>query len=151
MNFHPEKCQVIRICTNKRFQRETTYTPHGHILEAVDSAKYLGDTISEDLQWKAHIDNITAKASRTVRFLRRNLYNYTNELREATYCTLVRPTLEYASAFWDPIRTTDTIWNKFKKELHGLCIEITGTELQDVYPTWSENLVGLLGWIDDVP
>ena len=46
-----EKCQVIRICTNKPFQRETTYTLHGHILEAVDSAKYLGVTISEDLQW----------------------------------------------------------------------------------------------------
>ena len=77
MNFHPEKCQVIRICTNKRFRRETTYTLHGHILEAVESAKYLGVTIGEDLQWKTHIDNITAKASRTVGFLRRNLYNCT--------------------------------------------------------------------------
>ena len=75
MNF--QKCQVIRTCTNKRFQRETTYTLHGHILEAVDSAKYLGVTISEDLQWKTEIDNITAKASRTVEFLRRNLYNCT--------------------------------------------------------------------------
>ena len=54
MNFHPEKCQIIRICTNKRFRRETTYTLHGHILEAVESAKYLGVTIGEDLQWKTH-------------------------------------------------------------------------------------------------
>ena len=107
MNFHPEKCQVIRICTNKRFRRETTYTLHGHILEAVESAKYLGVTIGEDLQWKTHIDNITAKASRTVGFLRRNLYNCTKEVREATYCSIVRPTLDYASSVWDPYRTTD--------------------------------------------
>ena len=107
MNFHPEKCQVIRICTNKRFRRETTYTLHGHILEAVESAKYLGVTIGEDLPWKTHIDNITAKASRTVRFLRRNLYNSTKEVREATYCSIVRPTFDYPSSVWDPHRTTD--------------------------------------------
>ena len=105
MNLHPERCQVIRICTNKRFRRETTYTLHGHILEAVESAKYLGVTIGEDLQWKTHIDNITAKASRTVGFLRRNLYNCTNEVREATYCSIVSPTLDYASSVWDPYRT----------------------------------------------
>ena len=92
---------------NKRFQRETTYTLHDHIREGVDSAKYLGVTISEDMQWKTHIDNIIAKASRTIGFLRCNLYNCTKEVREATYCTLVRPTLEYASAVWDPFRTTD--------------------------------------------
>ena len=107
MNFHPEKCQVIRICTNKRLRRGTTYTLHGHILEAVESAKYLGVTIGEDLQRKTHIDNITAKASRTVGFLRRNLYNCTKEVREATYCSIVRPTLDYASSVWDPYRTTD--------------------------------------------
>ena len=100
MKFHLEKCQVIRICTNKRFQQSTTYTIHGHVL-AVDSAKYLGVTISEDLQWKTHIDNITAKASRTVGFLRRNLYNCMKDVREATYRSIVRTTLEYASASWD--------------------------------------------------
>ena len=53
------------------------------------------------------IDNITAKASRTVGFLRRNPYNCTKEVREATYCSIVRPTLDYASSVWDPYRTTD--------------------------------------------
>ena len=47
MKFHPEKCQVISICTNKRFQQQTSYMLHGHILETVDSAKYLGVSISE--------------------------------------------------------------------------------------------------------
>lgn len=93
MKFNPEKCQVIRICTNKRFQQSTTYTLHEHVLEAVDSAKYLGVTISEDLQWKTHVDNITAKASRTVGFILCNLYNCTKDVREVTYRSIVRPTL----------------------------------------------------------
>ena len=65
------------------------------ILQAVDSAKYLGVNISDDIQWKTHIEFVTAKAPRTICFLRRNLYSCTNEVREATYCGLVRSSLEY--------------------------------------------------------
>ena len=36
-HFHPEKCQVIHMCTNKRFRRQPTYKLHGHTLEAVDN------------------------------------------------------------------------------------------------------------------
>ena len=49
MHFHPEKCQVIHICTNKSFYRHPTYKLHGHTLESVENAKYLGVTLSEDL------------------------------------------------------------------------------------------------------
>ena len=49
MCFHPEKCTVMRI-SNKRNTLQTTYTLHGHQLEVVDSGKYLGVTISQDLQ-----------------------------------------------------------------------------------------------------
>ena len=47
MKFHQKKCQLIRICTNKRHQCETTYKLHGHILQVVGSAKYLGVTVSD--------------------------------------------------------------------------------------------------------
>jgi hypothetical protein len=52
--------EVIRIATNQRHVIPTQYTLHGHTLEVVDSAKYLGVTISEDLQWSKHIDNTAA-------------------------------------------------------------------------------------------
>jgi hypothetical protein len=55
MSFHPQKCTVIRIATNQRHVIPAQYTLHGHTLEVVDSAKYLGVTISEDLQWSKHI------------------------------------------------------------------------------------------------
>ena len=51
MSFYPQKCTVIRIAINQRHVISTQYTLHGHTLEVVDSAKYLGVTISEDLQW----------------------------------------------------------------------------------------------------
>ena len=39
----------------------------------VQSAKYLGLTITDDLDWGQHISEITCKATKTLGFLRRNL------------------------------------------------------------------------------
>ena len=41
MQFHPKKCQVLNI-TNKRKLITHPYNIHGHTLDVVDSAKYLG-------------------------------------------------------------------------------------------------------------
>ena len=61
MKFHPEKCQVIRINLNKRFERQSIYRLHRHILEVVDSGKYLGVHLTNDLTWHKHIDSTVAK------------------------------------------------------------------------------------------
>ena len=68
MSFHPEKCTVIRV-TNKRQPMETKYMLHGHQLEVIDSGKYLGITISQDLQWTKHISTTIGKSQRTLGFL----------------------------------------------------------------------------------
>ena len=47
MKFHPEKCTVIRISTNRRHIIKTNYQIHGHSLEVVDSSKYLGLTCQQ--------------------------------------------------------------------------------------------------------
>ena len=43
------------------------------IIKQVTSAKYIGITINEKLQWTEHISNITKKASAILEFLYRNL------------------------------------------------------------------------------
>ena len=48
MEFNPSKCQVFRI-TRSRQPLLSQYILHDQVLEAVDSAKYLGVTISQDL------------------------------------------------------------------------------------------------------
>jgi hypothetical protein len=55
MEFHPSKCQLLRI-TNKRKPFARDYDIHGHKLEEVELAKYLGVTIQKNLSWNIHID-----------------------------------------------------------------------------------------------
>jgi hypothetical protein len=45
---------------------------HDYKLEVTTDGKYLGVTISNDLSWATRISNISAKANRTIGFLRRN-------------------------------------------------------------------------------
>ena len=49
-----------------------------------------------------HINNICTKASKTLGFLRRNLFSCPHDVKEAAYKGLVRPVLEYGSSVWDP-------------------------------------------------
>ena len=89
--------------TNKRINKiEASYTLEGTVLENVDSIKYLGVTITNDLKWNTHINNICTKANRTLGFLRRNLFSCPQDVKEAAYKGLVRPVLEYGSSVWDP-------------------------------------------------
>jgi (p)ppGpp synthase/HD superfamily hydrolase len=62
MAFHPDKCNVISVTRNKK-PIKFDHTLHGHTLDHVTKAKYLGVTISSDLKWGSHINNITKKAN----------------------------------------------------------------------------------------
>ena len=107
MSFHPEKSKVIYICSNQRYRRRRQYTLHGHILKSVDSAKYLGVHVRQDMSWQTHVNKTAAKASSTLGFLRCNLYSCTQDVRERTHSMFVLPTLNYAPAAWDPYLTGD--------------------------------------------
>ena len=54
------------------------------------------------MTWTEHTSKTASKGNKSLGFLRRNLRNCTPTVREATYKSLVRPILEYASTVWDP-------------------------------------------------
>ena len=106
MQFHPQKCNVIRI-TKKPRPLITNYHLHGHTLEEVESTKYLGVTIHKSFSWNNHITGICKKANNTLGFLKRNLQIKKPHIKSDAYKTLVRPQLEYAATLWDPYTTTN--------------------------------------------
>ena len=102
MSFNADKCFTLHI-SKKRKPTEFNYLLHNKVLEVTKDSKYLGVTISIDLSRANHISNITAKANRIIGFLRRNMHACPKEVKEAAYTKLVRPSIEYASAVWDPL------------------------------------------------
>ena len=66
-----------------------SYTLQDQILEQVQSAKYLGITITDNLDWGQHISEVTAEATRTLGFLPHNLAFAARQTKEAAYKTLV--------------------------------------------------------------
>ena len=101
MEFHPAKCQTLSITRNRK-PLQPSYVLHGHYLENVSSAKYLGVTINNTVSWDDHISNTCSKADRVLGFLRRNLKISASNIKEKAYKVFVRPLLEYAASVWDP-------------------------------------------------
>ena len=60
MKFNVSKCHSMRVTRlHPSRQIEFNYTLHQQTLEQVQSAKYLGLTITDDLDWGQHISEIT--------------------------------------------------------------------------------------------
>ena len=101
MKFNVSKCCILPITRCKQ-PHSFTYKLGNDAISTVKSHQYLGVNISSDLRWNLHIQDIVAKASRTLNFVRRNLYCCPPDAKALAFKTLVRPQLEYASAVWDP-------------------------------------------------
>ena len=101
LRFQPVKCNMMQL-TKKHNKIQASYALEDTVLENVESIKYLGVTINSDLKWNSHIRNVCSKAKRTLGFLRRNLFSCPQDVKEATYKSLVRPILEYGSTVWPP-------------------------------------------------
>ena len=103
MKFNVAKCHSMRV---------TRHLPDKHILfdntlhqqkyEEVQSAKYFGITITDNLDCGQHVSEISCKATKTMGFLQRNLALAPRHTKEVVYKTLVRPQLEYAAPIWNP-------------------------------------------------
>ena len=96
--FNVAKCHSMRVTRHYSHKQIIhDYTLHQQTLENVQSTKYLGITITENMDWSQHISDISSKATKTLDFLRRNLAFAPRSSKEVAYKTLVRPKLEYAA------------------------------------------------------
>ena len=109
-------------------------------LESVDAAKYLGVTISKDLSWNTHINNITSTAKKTLGFVKRNVVTKNKDLKTMAYNSLVRAQVEYAYV-WSPY-TKDNI-NKIEKVQRRAARWVTND-----YSSYSSvtDMLSNLGW-----
>ena len=72
MRFQPFKYNTMQLTKKLIHKIQASYTLEGTELENVESIKYLGVTLTNDLKWNTHIINICTKAKRTLGFLRKS-------------------------------------------------------------------------------
>ena len=65
-------------------------------------AKYLGVTLSNNLEWSKHIATTTNKANSKLSFLHCNLKGCPEKLKQTAYFSLIRSFMEYGAPVWDP-------------------------------------------------
>ena len=101
MDFNVTKCFSMTV-TLKRNIIANEYHISDDPIEKVQSYKYLGIYICNDLRWNKTVDLIVGKANRSLGLLRRNFSSCSQQMREKLYFALVRPHLEYACEVWSP-------------------------------------------------
>ncbi len=94
---------------------------NGSSLSVVKEHKQLGLTISHQLTWTSHINNITIKCNRIIGMLTRYKYLWSRSALEVCYISYIRPILEYANILYDNC----TVENCYKIE----CVQITAARL----------------------
>ena len=78
---------------------------HQQTLEQVRFAKYLGLTITNNLEWGQHVSEISCKATKTLGFLRRNLAFAPRHTNEVAYSlSLAR----VCTPIWHPYNESET-------------------------------------------
>ena len=102
MKFIVGKCHSTRVTRHQHDKQILFhYSPHNQTLENVQSAKYLGIKITDNINnWGQHVSEISSKAAKTLGFLRGSLAFAPRSTKEVAYKTLVRPKLEYTAPIW---------------------------------------------------
>ena len=72
----------------------------GSVVQSVNSHKHLGVTLSKDLKWAEHIDDIVRNASKKLGLLKRQSRWLSFEQKSTIYLSVIRPAIEYASVLY---------------------------------------------------
>ena len=92
-------------------------------------AKYLGVTLSNNLEWSKHIATMTNKANSKLSFLRRNLKGCPERLKQIDYFSLIRSFMKHGATVLDPYQNTTEI------KLRGCSVELQGSSKVSIQDT----------------
>ena len=104
VKFNDKKCKVMHLGKNNQ---KFDYKINDYTLEKTQSEKDLGITITNDLNWKPHINNAINKANKQLGLIKHS-FKYLNQTTgKLLYKSLVRPHLEYGAVIWSPFKKSD--------------------------------------------
>ena len=101
----------MRLCTRQKRHHLSQSTLNlyldNQVIEQVDSYKYLGVTIDQNISFNIHVENIINKISRSLGILKRSSPFLALASRKTLYNTLVLPDFDYCCTLWDVCSDTN--------------------------------------------
>jgi hypothetical protein len=127
LSINVEKCFVLSTVRSKRSNHSISnkYYLNGVLLTNNACVLDLGITISCDLSYTAHVNDIVAKALQRSSILFRGFASRNIHLLRKAFITYIRPILEYNSILWSPnlvylIDLIESVQRKFSKRIPSL-------------------------------
>lgn len=116
------KCRVLSF-TRKRDRIVYTYKIDDEPLERCRVLRDLGVIFDEGLTFSDQVENMCARAYRTLGFLTRNTKQLRNDTFQTLYDSSVRSILEYCAVIWNPsyikyVNLVENVQRKFLKTLY---------------------------------
>ena len=87
MRFNPSKCTILHTHRGDR-HLPYLYDFCGCVLQVVSTAKYLGVTISGNMEWHDQVSKVAKKANTSLHFISRNLKHCPRKAHETAYGTI---------------------------------------------------------------
>ena len=101
MKLNAKKTKDMWICFGKSISQPPNLYIGDDMIERVDTFKLLGVSCQSNMKWNSHIKEITRKGNKRLHHLRQcRKAHLPTEVGLATYCTKIRPLLEYAAPVW---------------------------------------------------
>ena len=97
------KTQAVIFCRNKKLRLPRPLKVNNQPVPYVPTAKYLGVTLDSKLNWKAHIQAASAKATSTLFSCKRAIgpnWGLSPAVTRFIYTAIIRPSLAYAAVCW---------------------------------------------------
>ena len=122
MKFNIAKSKEVIFSFSKSRPQVASIHIDSQSIQRVESAKILGVTISSDLKWNKHVNDLLKKGNKRLFLLnlcRRGGVSVKDML--TIYCAIIRSTLEYCAVVWHsslPKYLSDALENIQKRALH---------------------------------
>jgi Reverse transcriptase (RNA-dependent DNA polymerase) len=102
LSINVKKTNYILFRNKRRFALDNTFKIFlsGQELEMVQSTKFLGILIDEDLNWKTHTSYIASKVAKNVGIIYRNKNALDKRVMKLLYISLIQPYLNYCIIVW---------------------------------------------------
>lgn len=124
LSLNIKKTHYMLFSQNKKFKTtDLNLKIEGNKIERVHSTKFLGVMIDDQMTWKAHINHLTSKLSKSIGILARARKVFDRKILNQLYNSILQPHFFYCAIVWGNAdkSTLDPLFKLQKKAIRIIC------------------------------